>query len=150
MSTNDPGALLERLCQEPRESRWLEFKENNVEPDMIGKRISACANAAILAGKDRAFVVFGVEDQTRRKVGTKVILGDMKKGGENFENWIARNLDPRILVELIDFNHKGKQFAIIVIEPTYDRPVRFSGVEWIVSAQPGARTDWPDSVMRTA
>ncbi len=131
MATNDPAALLDRLCREPRESRWLEFKENNNDPEMIGKRVSACANAAILAGKERAFIVFGVEDGSRRKVGTKVALGDMKKGGENFENWLNHLIEPKLMIELLDFNAKGKQFAIIVIEPTYDRPVKFYGTEWI-------------------
>ena len=54
MPINDPGALLKRLAQEPNESAWLEFKHNNSSPDMIGQWASACANAAILAGKERA------------------------------------------------------------------------------------------------
>ena len=68
MATSDPTALLQRLCQEPTESVWLEFKVNNANPEEIGKRASACANAAILAAKDKAFVVFGVDDQTHELV----------------------------------------------------------------------------------
>ena len=131
MPINDPGALLKRLAQEPNESAWLEFKHNNSSPDMIGQWASACANAAILAGKERAFIVFGVDNKSRALVGTNVNLVEMKKGGENFANWISRMIEPRLMMDFCDFKHEGKHFSIISIEATYDRPVRFSGTEYI-------------------
>src|SRR3954452_4045744 len=131
MRTSDPRALLKRLLKERSESAWLEFKHNDCHVDDVGKCISACANAAMLEEKDRAFLVFGIEDKTRRKLGTSVRLKELKKGGENFENWINRVLEPRLMIDLIDFEDAGKSFAIIDIEPTYDRPVKFQGVEYI-------------------
>lgn len=131
MPVGDPQALLRRLVKEPSESTWVEFKENNNDPEMIGSWISACANAAILAGKERGFLVFGVSDKTKQLVGTTVNLGAMKKGGENFTNWINRVIEPRLMMELLDFKHNGLHFAIITIEPTYDRPVKFSGTEYV-------------------
>ena len=131
MVTNNPAALLGRLVEEPVESDWLEFKQNNADPDMIGRWISACANAAILAGKERAFLVFGIEDKSKKKVGTKVNLCSLRKGGENLVNWLTRVIEPRLMMEFLDFESEGKKFSIIVIEPTYDRPVRFEGVEYI-------------------
>lgn len=131
MATNDPTALLERLRCEPSESEWLEFKVNNADPQMLGKRISACANSAILAGKDRAFIVFGVEDQSRAKVGTNIRLSTLKKGNENFQNWISHMIEPRLFMEFLDFEIAGKNFSIIAVEPTYDRPVKFAGTEFI-------------------
>jgi len=35
------------------------------------------------------------------------------------------------MMEFLDFDEDGKHFAILVIEPTYDRPVRFSGDEYL-------------------
>jgi ATP-dependent DNA helicase RecG len=35
------------------------------------------------------------------------------------------------MIELLDFQYQGLSFAIIAIEPTYDRPVRFQGLEYI-------------------
>lgn len=131
MATINPEALLERLCREPKESEWLEFKVDNGDPRVIGERIAACANAAILAGKDRAFLVFGVEDGTRKKVGTKVRLSETKNGGEPIANWLSRVVEPRLMIEFLDFEVGGKHFAIIAVEPTYERPVRFSGTEYI-------------------
>lgn len=131
MATNDPKALLRRLLREPAETTWLEFKQNNSDPEMIGKTLSACANAAILLERDRAFIVYGVENKTKKKVGTTVRLADVRKGNENLMNWLSRMLTPRLMIEPLDFEEDGKAFAILSVEPTYDRPVSFAGVEYI-------------------
>jgi predicted HTH transcriptional regulator len=133
MTTSDPRALLERLLQEKTEVEWLEFKHNNSDPDLIGRTISACSNAAILAERDKAFIVWGIENQTRKKVGTTVRLREMKgKGNEGLHNWLTTLLEPKILLEPLDFSTEdGMQFSIMVMEPTYDRPVRFAGMEYV-------------------
>jgi Putative DNA-binding domain len=128
MAISNPCALLDRLLREPAESEWLEFKHNQSNVEEIGEYISALANAAMLADKDRAFLVFGVEDGSREKAGTAVRLKKVKKGAKNFENWIARLIEPGLMNECLDFSCDGLDFAIIVIEPSYQRPVRFSGI----------------------
>lgn len=131
MAISDPCALLDRLLREPTESEWLEFKHNQSNVEEIGEYISALANAAMLADKDRAFLVFGIKDGSREKVGTTVRLKKLKKGAENFENWIARLIEPRLMIECLDFSCEGLDFSIILIDPSYQRPVRFSGTEYI-------------------
>jgi ATP-dependent DNA helicase RecG len=76
MATSDPAALLRRLLQEPREGEWLEFKHNNCDPDLIGRTASACANAAMLADRNRGFIVWGVENKTKQRLGTSVKLSE--------------------------------------------------------------------------
>jgi ATP-dependent DNA helicase RecG len=115
----------------PHETPWLEFKLNHSDVQEIGEYISALANGAMLAGKDRAFMVFGVENRTHAKVGTVVRLNNLKNGGENFINWVSRMIEPRLTLDFRDFESEGLSFAIIEIEPSYDRPVRFAGAEWI-------------------
>jgi len=39
MATIDPIALLHRLLKEPTEGSWLEFKQSNQDPKMIGECI---------------------------------------------------------------------------------------------------------------
>ena len=85
----------------------------------------------MLAEKERAFIVFGIDDRTHAKIGTDLKLHALKKHGEDFRNWLARMIDPSIMIEFIDFDEGGKHFAIISIEPTYDRPVRFTEREYI-------------------
>jgi ATP-dependent DNA helicase RecG len=131
MSTANPKALLARLLEEPTECGWLEFKHNNSDPDEIGRCVSACANAAVLAERDRAFIVWGIENSSKARLGTSVRLQALRKGGESFVNWINRVVEPRLMMEFLDFEDHGKAFAILVLEPTYDRPVRFAGTEYI-------------------
>ncbi len=121
MPIKNTHALLARLIAERAESAWLEFKQNNSDPEMIGRCVSACANGAILAGKERAFIVFGIENGSKKKVGTAVRLTEMTKGGENFQNWLTRMLEPRLMIEFLDFEEDGLRFSIITIEPSYDR-----------------------------
>jgi ATP-dependent DNA helicase RecG len=131
MATADPQALLKRLLQEPTETTWLEFKQNNSDPELIGRTLSACANAAMLLERDRAFIVWGIENKTKKKLGTTVRLTEIKKGNENLENWLAHVIDPRLMMELLDFEEDGKLFSILSFEPTYTRPVKFLGTEYI-------------------
>jgi ATP-dependent DNA helicase RecG len=131
MATSDPKALLRRLLQEAGEGEWLEFKQSNCDPDLIGRSVCACANAAMLADRDRAFIVWGIEDKTRAKVGTEVKLSGLAKGGEKLTNWLSRMIDPRLMMEFLDFEDRGKAFAILAVEPTYDRPVKFAGTEYL-------------------
>lgn len=131
MATNDPRALLRRLLQEPGEGEWLDFKHNNCDPGLIGRTVSACANAAMLADRDRAFIVWGVENRTKRKLGTNVRLNEMAKGAETFTNWLSRSIEPRLMMEFLDFDEEAKHFAVLAVEPTYDRPVKFAGDEYL-------------------
>ena len=132
MPIQNPIALLQRLCAEPAEREWLEFKVNNADPNEIGQYVSALANSAMLADRDRAYLVFGVEDVTKRLVGTSVVLAKMKgKGSEGFQNWLSHQLMPQLMIEYLDFQFEGLNFAILCIEPTYERPVRFAGTEYI-------------------
>ncbi|GJD40086.1 ATP-binding protein [Methylobacterium bullatum] len=131
MQIDDPCALLARLMQEKNESGWLEFKTNNANPEEIGEYVSALANGAMLADRDRAYLVFGVQYKPKKKVGTTINFSTMKKGSEVFSNWLQRMIEPKLLIDLVDFECEGMQFSIAAIEPTYDRPVRFSGTEYI-------------------
>lgn len=131
MAIHDPCALLTRLLQEPNENTWLEYKVNNQNPQQIGEYISALANSAMLAGRDRAFLVFGIEDGTKERLGTKVRLQQEKYGNEDLTNWLSRMIEPRILTEVLDFKCDDLDYSIITIEPSYERPVKFAGTEFI-------------------
>lgn len=128
---HNPCNLLARLLQEKTEGGWLEFKVNNANPDEIGEYVSALGNGAMLADRDRAYLVFGVDDKSRKKVGTTIRLQELRKGNEPLAGWLSRMIEPRLYLELLDFDCDGLQFSILTIEPTYDRPVKFSGAEYI-------------------
>lgn len=73
-------ALIDQLRAEPAETPWLEFKSNNTDPDMIGKRCSALANSARIEGQDLAYLVWGVADETHAVVGTDFNPDNRKVG----------------------------------------------------------------------
>jgi ATP-dependent DNA helicase RecG len=54
------------------EDEVVEFKrgKDSYSASDLGKYLSALANEANLRGKDRAWIVFGVDDKTRKVVGT--------------------------------------------------------------------------------
>ena len=128
----DPCALLSVLAQEPTEAEWLEFKQSYWDPEQTGRNCSALANSAMLLGKDRAFIVFGVENGTHALVGTSLRLKKKKHGGgENFENWLNRMLRPSLTIEICDFGCGKLKYSIVAIEPSYVAPVKFNGTEYI-------------------
>lgn len=131
MAINNPCGLLERLLREPAESSWLEFKRDYFDPHEIGQYISALSNGAILNERERAFIVFGIDNGTRKKVGTKLRLKKKKVKGDLLEHWLNNRIQPRILINMEDFMCEDKWFSIIEIEQTYERPVKFDHEEYI-------------------
>ncbi len=147
MAIADPCALLDTLVKEPDEAEWLEFKESYWDPEQVGRNCSALSNSAMLLEKSRAFIVFGVQNGTHKKVGTTVRLKKKKGkgGGENFENWLNRMMRPTITIGLYDFECHGLHFAIVELEPTYSRPIAFDGTEYIRIGENTRRLDeFPD------
>ena len=63
--------LLNKLI-DTRENEVIEFKQagHDYSTDKIGKYFSALANEANLRGLERAWLVFGVENTSRRIMGT--------------------------------------------------------------------------------
>lgn len=79
--------LTNQLLALPEENEWIEFKENNMNPEEVGKRISALSNVACLSKQPYGYLIFGVEDETKKIVGTKSHFRQQKKGKEDLEHW---------------------------------------------------------------
>lgn len=132
MNTQELTALLDRLCREPHETEWLEFKANNYEPQLLGEYLSALSNAAGLAGKPRGYLVFGVEDQTHAVVGTQFDPHSVKaKGNQDLLLWLAIGLQPNVGFEVHVLAHPKGRVVFFEIGPAWDRPVRFYGTPFI-------------------
>ena len=71
MKKDELEGLLQKLIAE-WESELVEFKQSlgNKEVDKIGRYFSALSNEANLRGFSKAWLVFGVNDKTRKVVGT--------------------------------------------------------------------------------
>ena len=107
---------LDRLLQ-LGEREWIEFKENNTNPDEIGKRLSALANGASLHGRESGYLVYGVQDATLAVVGTSFQPRATKKGNEDLEMWLSRMLDPRLDFRIVEFEHRGQPIGSVSSPP---------------------------------
>ena len=83
------SALIDQLRAEAAETPWLEFKSNNTDPEMIGKRCSALANSARIEGRDMAYMVWGIEDESHAIIGTDFNPEAKKVGNQALSLWLG-------------------------------------------------------------
>jgi ATP-dependent DNA helicase RecG len=124
-------SLLAELCRLQAETSWVEFKENNANPQDIGEYLSALSNAAALQGQTNGYVVWGVRDATREVVGTTFHPGKAKSGNEDLVNWLTRLLNPKLHFQFYELVYENKPVVILEIPRAPGRPIQFQGVEFI-------------------
>ena len=123
--------LIENLIILPKETEWVEFKKDNYNPHQMGEYISALSNSAYLHNKDYAYLVFGIEDETHKIIGTKFKPKEYKIGNEELENWLLRKLQPRIDFKIIEYVYNNMPVVIVKIDPTYNTPIKFDNIAYI-------------------
>lgn len=125
------AGLVRELCKLPRETEWVEFKVNNSDPQEIGEYLSALGNAAALNGKAQGYLVWGIEDAEHSVVGTHFSPIAEKKGNEPLENWLLRQLTPKIHFRFHEVVVDGLQVVLLEVARAFRHPVRFRGDEFI-------------------
>lgn len=125
------NALLRELCGLPKETGWVEFKENNEDPQQIGEYISAISNSTALCGKTNGYVVWGVNNETHKIVGTSFAPHTTRKGNEELESWLLRLLNPRIHFHFYRLGVDGLPVVILEVSRAARNPVQFQGIEYI-------------------
>ncbi len=107
MTESQLTSIPDDLLNYPSETEWIEYKKNNFKPEDIGEYISALSNSACLHRKEFGYIIWGIEDQTKKIVGTDFKPRNETVKGQELENWLATNLSPRIDFEIHEFNCKG-------------------------------------------
>lgn len=125
------AGLVQELTRAPAETAWLEFKENQANPDEIGKNISALANSAALHERPQAHCLWGVADEDHSLVGTSFDPSTAKKGNEPLESWLSHTLEPKIRLAFHRVSIAGKRFVLLEVDPAERQPVAFNGSEYI-------------------
>lgn len=123
--------LIDELVKYPAETPWLEFKHNNYEPETIGEDISALANGATLEEKSAAYFLWGVDDKTHELVGTEYNLQNLKKGGEELENWLRGNLSRNADFDYQTVQKGNVSIGVLIIKSAIAQPVTFKKIEYI-------------------
>ncbi|MGN1343189.1 MAG: RNA-binding domain-containing protein [Traorella sp.] len=124
-------SLVKRLCQFNSETEWIEFKTNNEEPDLIGEYISALSNSALICGREKAYVLWGIDDKSHKVIGTGFHPKTSKIGNEELENWLMRCLNPRVDFKFTELEINGLNIVILEIPQANYRPTCFKDIEYI-------------------
>jgi len=130
-STTYLQGLVQELCNLPKETEWVEFKEGNDNPEEIGEYISALSNGAALQGKAFAYLVWGVRNSDHAIVGTTFDPLTAKVGNEELESWLLRLLDPKIAFNFFKVPFDGDQVIVLEISRAARHPVRFKRQKFI-------------------
>ena len=125
-------ALIGDLCALPAEQPWVEYKQNNSSPTMIGKLISALSNAARLADKPFAYVLWGVHDANHSITGTTFDPSSQMEQHQPLELWLAQRLQPDVAFQfrLIE-NYRGARLVLLEIPAAAPTPVEFDRAAYI-------------------
>lgn len=111
------------------ENEVVEFKQanNDYKTDAIGEYFSAMANEANLRGVDSGWLVFGVDNKTRRVAGTSY-----RPEGERLQSLkmqIAENAEPRVTFRNIHELHHADGRVLLMEVPAAPRgmPIAWKG-----------------------
>jgi len=113
------------------ETEWVEFKVDNLSPDVIGKRISALSNGARLRDKTFGYLVYGIENETHNIVGTKFKGEAHKIKGQPIKLWLSNSMAPCPEINFYQKKYDVGTVTLIEIAAAKETPVKFSGTAYI-------------------
>jgi predicted HTH transcriptional regulator len=123
--------LIRKLVALPVETEWVELKHNNSDPKEIGEYISALSNTATLRGKDKAYVVWGVDDETHDLLGTKFDPARAKANNTEIDTWLRKRLSDYAGFRFFSENIEGKRIVLLEIDPAQVVTVQFEHNAWL-------------------
>ena len=131
MNPGELTLLLDRLLVAGDEHEWVEFKHNNDEPHAIGEYISALANAAALDGEAFGYVVWGVENGSRKVLGTTFKPASARVGAQLLDLWLHQYLRPKLDFRFLAVEYRGLPVVLLRVPAAVGQPVSFHEVEYI-------------------
>jgi ATP-dependent DNA helicase RecG len=144
MIGNRTLALIDDLRALPAETPWAEFKRNNIDPHKLGELVSALSNAARLADKHSAYIVWGIDDATHAVVGTSV-TSSMTVQNQPLEFWLAQRLQPGLHLDFQEVSHPEGRLLLLEIPAATHAPVEFDRTAYIrIGSATPRLADYPD------
>ena len=141
--------LVNHLRSLPSETDWFEFKHNNYDSDMIGQDISALANGAAYAEKTCAYMIWGIDDETHKVVGTEHDQYTLKVGNQEIESWLRNLVSKNAEFEfhsttMKDDEMNDKRIVVLKIYKATSQTVTFKKVDYIrVGSYTKKLSDYP-------
>ncbi|GHT42807.1 hypothetical protein AGMMS49965_15140 [Bacteroidia bacterium] len=125
--------LINELIALPKENEWVEFKKGTATTnEKLGQYISALSNSACIENKPFGYLLFGIENDTHRVVGTSFKFKNAKEGNEELELWIRRMLSPSIRFEHFVCQYDSTSRVELFRIPTAKaEPTNFKNIPYI-------------------
>lgn len=138
-------ALIDDLLQRPGEDDCLEFKVNNFDPKIVAKLCSALSNGARIKRQDCAYIVWGVENETRKVVGTTFAPETKNVGNQVFTFWLAQHLNPSIHFSFRSIDHPDGHLVLLEIQAATTAPVEYDGTAYVrIGSATPKLSDYPE------
>ncbi|MCI6113870.1 MAG: ATP-binding protein [Spirochaetales bacterium] len=118
------------MLQYDSEEEWFEYKENWFDAHGIGEYISALSNAAAIRGLEYAYMIWGIEDKTKKIVGTSINY-QLDYKGEPYQHYLARLISPSVFFSFNEVYIGEKRVVILEIPAAKSVPTSFDGVRYI-------------------
>ncbi len=127
----DVRKLVEELVKQDNESTCLEFKLNKNDPKMIGEDICALANSAVLAERDFAYMVWGVDNESHEIKGTHINFDTQKVGNEELESWLRHQLSRNADFQILTDEKDNIRVVVLKVSRALGHPVTFENTSYI-------------------
>ena len=136
----DTQWLLNFLLSHSESEGLVEFK-HNFDPEKFWKNISALANNAVIKGYEFCYIVYGIEDQTKKILGTDFDPDIKKIWNQPLEIWTQTKITPKTNIRFFKISTDGwlalqqnaleKKVAIVEIGSAQSIPVKFKDIAYI-------------------
>ena len=123
-------AVIDDLRNLPAETAWVEFKENNTHPPVIGRLISAVSNAAQLEDREFGYVVWGVRDD-HTIAGTRFEPTAAKHRGQPLEFWLSQMVRPGVAFSFRTVRHPEGRLVLLEVPAATAAPVEFDRTAYV-------------------
>lgn len=137
------------IIHNDNESEIIDYKTNFNDTGSICKYISALGNSALAASYPNAYLIWGVEDLSKKIIGTKfdpytskarILPKDgneekIKKSNFPFITYIESYVSPKINLDWEIYDDiEGKRLVSLIIDVRYiNQPLKYKGVSYIRS-----------------
>jgi ATP-dependent DNA helicase RecG len=145
MSAERNIALIDELRAQTSETSLVEFKQGNTDPKVVAKLCSALSNAARVEQQDCAYVLWGIDNNGHRVVGTTFNPESQTVGNMVLQLWLANCLSPSIAFHFKTVDHPDGRVVILEIPAATTAPVAVDNIAYIrIGSSTPKLSDFPD------
>ncbi|MBK9136752.1 MAG: putative DNA binding domain-containing protein [Betaproteobacteria bacterium] len=126
-----PADWVRGLLAQAHECEWVEFKQDNDNPEQMAEYACALANGAAWAGQPHGYLVWGIRDGSREWVGTAFRPERARKGNEDLIFWLNVVFRGQTEVEFFEAEEGPRRAVVLRVQAAVGRPVRYAGEQWM-------------------